>query len=319
MLTETPPNIEVVTLEKLLSDVTRRWPLLLLGALVGLVLGVVYLALATPKYTAEMVIAPVIPDTPSGARLGGLGSLGAIAGGLGLGGRTDTLEFQKYMELMQSRAIAARIAADQDVMHRVFHKEWNPNTRQWQPADGVVSGINGFVAGLGVASMEWTPPDGQRLQEWFDRKLKVREDPEKPFVRIMVSHEDPDLALTLLRRLYRETDGSVRRAAITRSSSRINYIRSQIQLQTLAEHREALAGELGTQERTRILASANAPFAAELVEPISVSTRPTQPVPALSIGIGIGLGLVVGSGVALLLGASAHRRTRRAALVGNDG
>lgn len=319
MLTQTPPDIDVVTLERLLSDITRRWPALLLGALVGAVLGLVYLGVATPKYTAEMVIAPVIPDSPSGARLGGLGSLGAIAGGLGLGGRTDTLEFQKYMELMQSRAIAARIADDQGIMRRVFHKEWNPSSRQWEPPSGVVSGIKQSLAGFGIESMGWSPPDDQRLQDWFDDKLKVREDPEKPFVRVLLSHEDPELALTLLRRLYGSTDGSVRRAAITRSANRITYIRDQIQRQTLAEHREALAGELGTQERTRILASSNAPFAAELVEPISVSARPTQPVPALSIGIGIGLGIIGGAGLALLLGALARRRARRAALVGDDG
>lgn len=300
-----------IDLARILFSLWRqRWIIVVLAGL-GLAYGIYQLQRATYYYTAELKVAAA-QSAESGAtpRLSGLASLASRAG---LGPATTGNTFMFYTQGVASRAVADELARRPDIMHAVFADEWDRESNRYvEPRRGLVGGIvQGVKTLVGFPRLEWSPPGAARLQDYIENAVQVVPDPELPVVTLIYSHPDPRFAELFLGEIHRVLDNSLRRKARNRATEYINYLSSQLQSARNVEHRSAIAQSLSEQEKNRMLASSTMAFAAEPLDVVTSSLRPTSPSPALILLVALLQGIVAGVLVALVRSQwIEHRRPR---------
>jgi uncharacterized protein involved in exopolysaccharide biosynthesis len=279
----------------LIERFRRRWWISLAAFGGAILLAIVYLNIATYRYTAELIVSPAQND---GARVGGgfgaLRELGAL-GGFALPMNQGALPMMQFTETLTSRETAEALAADQRLMRQTFGSQWDEASGQWREPPSLLRPVRQTVMGLvGAPSRVWAPPGPVEMQEYLRRNLNVEENPRTPFVAIRLSHPDPDFAVLIINRTTDITNEMLRQRALDRTSENIRYISSQLALVTLAEHRSALAEALSQQEKQRMFASSSAPFAAEPLGQTVASPRPTSPSPLQVLVVAVVLGGLAG-------------------------
>jgi uncharacterized protein involved in exopolysaccharide biosynthesis len=291
----------VETQQIALKDLLRalwRERLKILGAVFSaFVLGVVYLALATPKYTASVAVGSV--EAQNSLDLGGaLGQLSSLSG-LGPGSVGSDQKFEIFIDILASNSVASRLADDTDLMQRIFKDEWDDDSRQWRPAQGLVATILRLpdrIFGL----PNWSAPSASRLADYLRDEVAVSEFGNSGLREIAFTHADPEFALQLLGRLYAAADENLREDALERSRQYIAYLERRLRSVAVAEHRAALGALLGDEERKRMLIEADVPFAARIVSPVRVSELPTQPKVVGTLILAMLVGLFFGVALAFL-------------------
>lgn len=279
----------------------RRW-LVLAITVASLCLAVLYLNLATYRYTASQTVTPTDADTA--VMTSSLGSLSDLAkiGGINLPSSNNVFPFMIYTESLRSRNVANLLAKDETIMRRVFANEWNPSVNAFEEPESALRSLTGAIKQfLGLPRAPWKEPDSARLHEYMQREVSVIEDPKKPFVTIKFEHHDPEFAVYFVSRMHEEIDNQLRQNALRRSEESIRYLSDQLSRVTLAEHRAALAATLSEQEKSRMSASRSGPFAADIFAPAVASRRPTSPNVLLVLLIGLFGGFVVALATALVL------------------
>ncbi|WP_199553927.1 Wzz/FepE/Etk N-terminal domain-containing protein [Sandaracinobacteroides hominis] len=275
---------------------------LLIAALVvaGLVTGIVWLNVATPSYTATMLLTPAPNDSSSSAgRLGGLGGLAAAAGISGLQADRPT-RFDLFFEMARSQAVAEKLAADPKIMQTLFDDQWDATSRSWRPPAGAVARAKATVRRLIGRRQGWQPPTGQELQLRLEKVVKIRrESNTDPITYVTFDTRHRDFGPYLLQKLHAEADEAVRRRSLATSRGYIAYLERRLPEVRIVEQRQALATILSEQEKAVMIASSGLPFAAAQIEPPVVSQIPTKPEPLLTLVFGAGLGLLLGVGFAL--------------------
>ncbi len=112
-------------LMRIFAVARRRWPVLLLGLVCGLLLGIAYAATATPVYTASAHISVGSADAENARELSGVSGV-----------RLDVDQITTEIQVLQSEQIAARVVAALDlVQNEVFLSE--PKTGPGRVAEGV--------------------------------------------------------------------------------------------------------------------------------------------------------------------------------------
>lgn len=262
------------------------------GALLGLGLSVLYLGMATYRYTATLIVTPVKSEMTQ--LPGNISGLAAIAG-INLPGGGGANDFNLYILGLQSRQVASELAKNVEIMHRVFHSQYDPVSGQWRRPVGVIAIFSSAgKSALGIPGAEWRPPGSGELQKFLETNVKVVTDRKSNITNISVDYKDPQFAVELITDLHDETDAVLRRQALERADQAIGYLERQLSRVQLAEHREALAAMLSEQEKARMLASSTAPYAAQPFGAAVVSSRPTSPQPVIVLLAGVLGGAVFG-------------------------
>lgn len=290
-----------IDLGELLRTIWAGRLTILLVAGAFLMLAILYLHVATYRYTAQLILTPAQASGTS--RLGGLGGLASLAG-INLPQDQGDLSFSLYQEGVYSRGVADALARHPDLMLVVFGNEWNAGTGQWEKPESFVSSAIATVKHvLGAPVYAWRQPDGARLQEYVKREVSVAEDMKKPFITVTFTHPDPDFAISFLNKLNAELDNILRQKALERSTGNIAYLSEQLERVTIAEHRAAIAESLSEQEKQRMAASSSAPYAADPFGNASASLRATSPRPSLILVASVVGGVMIGCLIVLLRGA----------------
>jgi hypothetical protein len=288
-----------IDLAQLARLVRERWRLVLGFILGALFLALTYLHLAEYTYTATLVVSPVASSSAStgglASKLGGLGNIASLAG-INIGGNTGTQAFMMYQEGLYSRDVAEQLAKDPQIMHSVFHKQWDAENKKWLPPLPVVRAIFQFgKVILGVPLRPWQPPDGALLQEYIIDHVEVDPDPEKPLVTITYRYKDAQMAVRFLRELDGAVDNKLRSIALVRANQYVGYLSDQLNKVTNTDIRDALMTTLIDQENTVMMASVTAPYAAQPFGPPSASRRPLNPKPLLILPAALLIGGLFGS------------------------
>ena len=270
---------------------------------------ILYLHVATYKYTATLVVTPV--DRGSSGisnKLGGLAGLASVAG-INLPQDQGVSYFQLYTEGYKTRHIAQALTADPLIMRQVFSAEWSPQAQKFvPPASAIKPLIVATKHFLGVPVYAWRKPDAARLQEYIGRNVKVAQDKKTSLVTISFNHPDPAFAAYFLKNLHGVVDNQLRLRAKKRAEESIAYLSQQLLTVTLAEHREAIAQSLSEQEKIRMMANSKMAFSADPLEDPVVSSRPTSPKALVVLGISLIIGF--GAGV-LFIFLHRHLMARR--------
>ena len=266
--------------------------------LAALFLAIIYLHLARPTYTVVLQVTPV-----GGSRSGLSERVSSLAGlaGINLPGDQSMLTFSLYQQGLTSRDTAAALLTDDRLMHRMFPAEWNAVTKQWQAPTSPLDAIRGPVkALLAVKEVPWSPPDAARVQAVLARSVFISKTRESPIVTISTQQFDPDYGRDLLAAVSAASDNLLRAKTLRRSSSYISYLNDRLRTTTVDEYREALLASIAEQEKQRMAASSDLPFAADPAGAPTASPRPTKPMPLSVIALGMIGGLFAGMVVALL-------------------
>lgn len=284
----------------LLAGLARRWWLMPLGIVAGLVLVTIYLQRTPYYFSAELKIHPA-PSSIGRSAPSPLGGLAALAG-LGNRGGDAVSPFRFYLDGLNAPEVARRLARDKALMHTIFANEWDQEAQRWQEPASLSASLKSAVAGLfGLPQFGWQPPDANRLQGYISYAVVVRQSVKTPIVTIGHDHPDPVFAAAFLTRLHTTVDAYLREQQAARTRGNIDYLSAKLRTVTLAEQRQALVTALTEQERQAMLAFGAAPYAAEPFDVVTVSAEPTRPRPLpLLIGGGIA-GLLLGAVLALLL------------------
>jgi len=297
-----------------LFGIVRARRKLVFAVVAGTVLAaLLYLHIATYKYTGTLMVSPVIQSSQTGglsSKLGGLSNLASLAG-VNIGGDTATQAFMLYQKGLYSRDVADQLAKDPQIMHAVFRKQWDAANKQWIPPNPTVRSIVVFVQSLlGIPYHDWQPPDGALLQEYVINNVYIETEPDKPVVTITYGDEDPQFAVKFLHTLDRAVDNKLRDLALVRANQYIGYLSDQLTKVANTDVREALMATLTDQENTKMMASVTAPYSAQPFGPPSASRRPTFPKPLLVLAAALLIGGFAGGLAAIWLPPLHWSKTR---------
>lgn len=299
-LRQSPAEDDIDLLEIAAGIWAGRWIIALVVALFVL-LASLYLHNATYRFTVTLKLSPVqVSGISAAGRMGGLGSMAALAG-INLPQGSDGLDFEQFSDSIHSLQLAELLAQRPKLLQRVFPSEWDAERQQWQQKKGRLAPLTrSLKAVLGVPNYPWQAPDAARLADYLERNVKLIDSPDTPFITLQMEHEDPQFARAFLDQLARQLDDMLREKALVRTDRNIAYLSSQLSRVSVVEHRLAIVEALGQQERKRMLASSDAPYAADPLEPASTSIRPTSPRPSLLLMMAVLGGGLAGTVLVLI-------------------
>jgi uncharacterized protein involved in exopolysaccharide biosynthesis len=284
-----------------------RWAVLI-GAVLGIGLGLLFLSRATYRYTATLVVTPAKSEMAQFP--GNLSSLAAITG---LSIPSQGSDFNLYLLGLKSHQVAVELAKNDKIMQKLFSGQYDISTGRWLRPSGVMVNFSSAIKSvLRVPGADWKPPGAADLQKFLEANVRVVSDRKTNVVTISFDHKDPEFAAKLITDLNDNADAILRRRTLARADQGIAYLERQLSQVQLAEHRQALSAMLGEQERGRMLASSAAPYAAQPFGAAVVSSIPTSPKPKIVLVVGI-FGGAIASLVAMFLGRiiQSVRRTTR--------
>jgi ElaB/YqjD/DUF883 family membrane-anchored ribosome-binding protein len=298
-------------LHALADAIRRRWWLVPATLVAALLIAMLYLRQAQYLYAAELRV-NAAPGSSGSRPASPLGGLAALAG---LGGTSEQVSpFRFYLDAVYSSEVAARLARNDRLMHRLFVAEWNPQARRWRESPSLLGGLReGLIAALGLPEFGWQPPDATRLQAYIAASVGVRQSVKTPLAVIGYSHPDPVFAVEFLQLLHETVDRYLREQQARRTRGNIDYLSGKLATATLAEQRQALVAALAEQERQAMLVNAGPSYAADAFDVATASPEPVRPRPVALLAGSAVAGLVLGLVLAALAGGAAQRRTRAAA------
>jgi len=290
------------------DPVRKHFAVVLLTPAILVLVTLLYQILRTPEHTASVVVSPTDQSTASlSSQLSRLGGLAGIAGaGLTKG---EVTEFDRFRFLLQSVRLGEKQTQDGKILKLVFREEYDPSTSTWVKLNTPVQKVKDVLwPTFGLPA--WLPPDGRSLARHYERQLSTRELGDTGLLQVSYKDEDPERARIVLDAVIRDANELLRADASNRAASKAQYLREQLMVTPVAEYRVNLASLLGQQEQTLMLTSTGLPFAAETLQPLTISREPTSQRPLLFGMIAGVVGLVLGILVALLLGSRARAASR---------
>ncbi len=296
------PGDDRLWLDELLQALRERWLVVVGAGVVAALLALIYLWTAEYKYTAALRVSATQPATGRSAGLGSLGGLAAIAGVGGLSGESAT-PFKLYVEGLASREVAARMAANDELMRIIFAREWDAQAKRWREPTSVARSAKKAVFGvLGLPVYAWQAPGPARMQGFLAENISVDQNIKTPLVTISMQSVDPDFAVKFLTELHRVSDQLLREQSRARTESNIAYLTSKLGTVSLAEYRGVLFDSIADQEKQMMLINNAAPFAAEPFGPATASLQPTSPRPLPTLIGATIAGLIFGAAGVMLFG-----------------
>jgi len=287
-------------LRQFAQSVVTGWRVVGLAALAATLLAVAVLRLLPAEHTASMVVGPI---ARSGASAMGARAPVAVRPDIPLSvlefGSGDEIlsDFTRFMELLTSPAVAARLIAEPGILPHLFPDRWDVATGRWHVPGGLTGWLRAAELAL-VGRDDWVEPDAEIVSRQLRRAIVIQPLGTNPMRRILYRDVDRAFAVRLLTLLAGAADAHLRAEASRRAAAEIAYIRTRLNATTVAEYRKALADLLADQERVAMMIEVDLPFAADPIEPPSATARPDWPNPlvilplASAAGLGLGLFLV---------------------------
>jgi uncharacterized protein involved in exopolysaccharide biosynthesis len=282
---------DLIDFQTIARSVWRQKKVLFAATGACCLLAVLYLHTAHYLYTVSLQVTPVADQIKQ--ENGNLSDLANAAGIALPGGSSQVNAFELFLQGLYTRDTATKLARDQGLMRKLYWREWDVGAHQWHDPAGLLHRIVSVLKGaLGIPVNSWRQPDGERVQDFIVRNVRVSRDLKNPAVTIGMDYDDPTVAMEFLDKLRKADDDQLRARALDRTSKYIEYLNSEINKVTFDEYRKALTDLLADQEKRRMFASsASISYAAEPFQTPSTSTMPTKPnalfVLILSVFIGV--------------------------------
>lgn len=290
-----------VALGDLLGLLRAEWWQIAAACALFLGAAVLYLQIADRHFKSSLVVTPVAGSVGLPSGIGGLASIAGIR----VPGSDADSQFELFLEGLATRESAERLVGKHpELLRQMFPSEWNPQAARWEQPVGAVPGMVRAIKGLLGMDTDYRPPDGARVEQWLKTEVAIAKARDQRLTVISVETRDPLFGRTLLAALHAEGDMLLRQRAIDRANDYAAYLGGKLGEVTVADYRQALVEALAEQEKTRMMASSDLPFAADPFGPPSTPARPSSPQPILTLAAALVLGLVSGIVLVLIRGRS---------------
>jgi uncharacterized protein involved in exopolysaccharide biosynthesis len=264
-----------------------KW-LILITACILTAVAVVAALLITPRYRAQVVMAPVTEERANGGLTSLAGQLGGLAAmaGITVGEQGGTAE---SIATLQSRAFTDRFIQGHNLLPVLFADLWDGDQQKWDVSD---------------------PEDTPTLADAYERFNKsvrsVSQDAQTGLVTLTIDWSDPQLAADWANALVSEVNATLRSKAIEQSKRNFEYLTRELQEATDLELRTAIFSVMQSEMRTAMLANVRTEYAFRVIDPAAVPEKHYWPNLILFVAVGFTTGLMLG------LFATFLRGTRRA-------
>ena len=229
----------------LLRVVRYRWKWLLALTLVP-GLAALLLSLTSPRrYEADLVALPRGPQDRGGllnSLSGSLGGLAAIAGlTLGEGGQRA-----ESIQMLQSQILARDFIQDHHLLPVLFPGDWDSRRQAWRKR----------------------PRTMNEAVKYFDHGIRnVIEDRRTGLVTVRIIWSDPVQASAWANELVRRANDELRRRAVVRAQSSIEYLKREARDADAVEIQKTLYRLMEDQYKTLLLANVSNDYAFSVIDP----------------------------------------------------
>lgn len=287
-----------------LFRVWLRWSWVpLLFVLVGGYIGYRDLQRFQPEYVASLTVLPASGSSTQVSRIAPTSLLGNL--GLSFGAAAPTSTFDRFKIMLGSVSLAQRLQDKHSLMQEVFAGSWDASKGRWKKPTG-----EDFERDQRRRSAlklsKWQAPNIESLASYIGGGFKLEKVEGTGFVNVAYKHVDPDFALRFLNLVYLEADEFLREQDRIASRTRRAWVEKQLQRARVLDTRQALIGLLASEERTAMLLESDLPYAARIIDPPFVSSRPTEP--ALKLVFGVPMFLAAALGFLLITLVAVFRR-----------
>jgi uncharacterized protein involved in exopolysaccharide biosynthesis len=288
------PVAREITIPGLVRTLWRGLWLVLALIVVAVLVAALALKVRSPVYTATMIVAPAQTDLGAASQLAS--ELEQYANLAALAQTPAKLEMvsdlERYVQLLGSTTLAARLQAEHRVLQSVFADMWDAERQSWRPPQGFLAASKAAVLGF-FGFPGWTEPNAGQLAEWLDSQIAINRVAGSALLRLQLEHAKPALAASLLEVVHRAADDLLREEALGRVGGQIAQVESELATAT-PTRRQALEQMLVGQYQAQALLRAGQPYAAQIVVPATASAAPTSANPLLILALAAVVGAILG-------------------------
>ena len=254
-----------LSLGDLIKSLWQAKSYIVIGMIIMGTLALIFLVFATPKYKAEMIVAP--------------------ADGYALGDYASSIQYDQIASLPFWRPKDAE-GASTDFYRFIYTLKGTAAAKILMKDDNVLKGV--------TRDTDDTIKTPEELSIYLMRHIQVDPLGATPLRRIHYKHPDAEFASAMLRKLHLVADQMIRRDRRRQSQSRIEYLENALHKAVNPDHRKGITNLLMQQEHVKMLANLDEAYAAIIVEPASSSPKPTWPNKPLLFGVFLLLGALGG-------------------------
>ena len=197
--------------------------------------------------------------------------------------QTNTADdFELYKTLLKSRIVSNSLLLDKKFITEYFKGEENFTVPQvllekkyiitvdksWRSS---IKNIFGLPSHPKRVSLE------DLVHERITKKISVSTDILSNITTIGLKSVNPDLGIKLLEKIHKIADDELKNRSLQRTSDYISFLDNQLLKTTKQDQRLSLISSLAEQQRSKMIASSNLSFAAELFGKPYQSNSPTEP------------------------------------------
>lgn len=294
----------------------RKWVIITTAAAAAL-LGLFYGLLATPIYTASILLKP--QDQGNANQLAGItGRLSGFASlaGINLGQSGD----EAYLAILNSRNLALRFVKQNDLAPSIFPDLWDAEQQSWLPVpDGfipsTIDAIKGFFAWIaGNESPGERPatvePTDQQIYEAFREIRQISQDDITGLVTVRFLFRDPILATRWADDYVALANETIRTLAVEEARRSLEFLNQEMEDVRVISVQQTAARLIEGQLERIMLANSRKDYAFAVIDPALKPEEPSFPNPTLLFLVAGILGGTAGLFGALLLDIRAGRLGR---------
>ena len=267
----------------------RRHLSIVLTSVAIVTAGAVALAfLLTPKYRAEVVMAPAESPTGLGQLGGQLGDLASLAGiNIGGGGNRKS---EEALEYLRSRIFTSGFINRHALLPALFPKKWDARRGQWRDKKDI-------------------PTISEAVKKFSTNIRQIIEDRRTGIVTVAIIWSDPKMAADWANSLIADADAELRARAIAEQTRSIDYLEKEAQTTPDVDVRTTVYKVMESELKNAMIARTRDAYAFKIIDPAAVRDRKDRDSPnrPLIVLMGFVLGIVIGVAIA----AVTERRSAR--------
>ena len=248
--------------------------------------------LMTPKYRADVLMAPVIEDKNSGALSGLMNQFGGLASLAGInvsgGGKVN-----EAIATLKSRAFTVKFIADNKLLPVLFSDKWNEEKKEWN-----------------VKRVEDTPSMWDAY-ELFNKEIRdVSTDNRSGLMTLSIVWKDREQAVQWANMLVSRVNKTLRDRAIEEAGKSLDFLNKELSKTSIVELQQVIYRLIEVQTNKIMLANVRIEYAFKVIDPAAVPDEDkfVEPKRKLIIFAGLFFGFFMGIVSAFILNFRANRR-----------
>lgn len=292
-----------IDLKKLFSILWKGKIFIVFISVISIFFASMYLQTTEKKYTVVYKLKPV-SENKSTIPTEGITRIASIADFL-LPSYSNN-DFKIFRELITSKEVSEIIFQNQELIRKIYRKEWNEDTNKYlrpQKSDIEILIDNYKEKFIGSDGNNYMPPNARRLANYIKKNVIINEEKGTGFLKFSSQTSQPELILSLILEATKASDKIMRQRYIEFSVEPLAFYKGKLRTARSREHRESLAQLIAKEEQKLMFASRGEYFIAEPYINPTITLHPTAPNPKLILSISLVLGLFFGAAIILIRSA----------------